>query len=607
MKIKKHKLRRNAPCPCGDSCKKYKNCCLHTTKSQNTPVTDPGTIPNLFKIAMAHHQNGHLQDADVIYQQILLLEPNNHNAYHLLGLIARQFGKLDIAIELITKAISIHPTAPMYYNLGIVLHEQGHQQKAIECYQSAIEMHSAYSEAYANLGALLQTQGKIDAAIGIYRNGLSQKPDDVELHVNLGVAFQAKGNEIAAIKSLNKALEINPNHPAANNNLGNILTNQCHLVLAQEKIRKAIAISPKYAEAHSNLGIALATQGLHEEAVKSFQLALSCFPNFDAAKWNESMSLLSLGRLAEGWEKYQYRLLQASQVQPGREFTQSEYDGQDISDKTVLIWAEQGIGDEILFSGVLPHIIKDARHCIIECEEKLIDLFTRSFPEAEVIPKSTPPSVRTLGTDIDYQCPIGSLPRWYRKDISEFPNHNGYLKADETRTEFWKRRLDKLDKNFKVGISWRSMNINSVRGLYYTKLTQWQDILTLPGVTFVNLQYDNVHDEIEEVKKLYGTKIHTWNDIDLLNNLDDAAALTTALDLVLAPTTSVLEMAGALGKESWNLSHVAGILSLGTNYLPWFPNSRLFRKPFDESWEPLLNIVSLELNKFCQNKTKQTG
>jgi len=589
------KIGRNAPCPCGSK-KKYKQCCLAIHDHQKT--TDNSSkvsITNLLNLALDFQNNGHLQKADAVYQQILNIEPNNADALHLLGMIARKTGKTGLAIELINKAITRKSTATMHYNLGLCLQDQGSQDDAVKCFKNVIMMNPEFAKAYASLGFAMQEQADYESAIDYYRKAINIHANESSTHLNLGTALQEIGDMSAALKHYHLAHKINPYDPVVYNNIGHNLSIQSQIEPALVNFHKALDLKPDYVEAYNNLGAALSWQGKHESAISYFQKAIAIDSDFYKAHWNEAISLLSLGKLQQGWKKYEYRLQLPEQINDNRHFMQPRYCGEDLHDKNILISSEQGLGDEIRFANVLPDIINSAQHCVIECSQKLVPLYSRSFPTAEVIPKSNPAHERARSVDIDFQCPVGSLPQWFRGSIDSFPNHNGYLIANKDRVLFWKDRLETLDNNIKVGICWRSMLQNITRNQHYTKLDQWTHVLNTPGVTFINLQYDNCINELAEVQNSYGIEIHNWDDIDLLNDLDEAAALTTALDLIIAPSTSVAAMAGALGKNTWYLIEAHGMGSLGTQCSPWFPRFRNFNKNYENDWASVLDLIASEL------------
>src|SRR6185295_10718525 len=206
--------------------------------------------------------------------------------------------------------------------------------------------------------------------------------DNAGAHSNLGVAVETQGDTAAAIQSYRRSLELNPNEPRTWNNLGNALRNCEQLDEAVESLRRAIALQPDYAEAHSNLGNALQDQGKLDAALASFRAALAISPDYAAARWNESLALLAQGQLQEGWLKHDSRLAQPERIADYRGLPDLRplYAGEDLTGKTLLVWSEQGVGDEIFCAGVLPDVIRAAGHCIIECDPRLVSLYARSFP-----------------------------------------------------------------------------------------------------------------------------------------------------------------------------------------------------------------------------------
>ena len=246
------KIGRNDPCPCGSG-KRYKQCCgsLEEVQAATTHSVDT-SIPKAIQAALEHHQAGRLPQAEALYRQILQVAPNHPDALHLLGVIARQDGKNEIAVELITKAISVNPSSSMYCNLGAALRDQGKLDTAVESYHKALSIKPDFAEAHYNLGIALQQQGKLDAAIESYHKAVSIKPDFAEAYSNLGLALKDQGKLDAAVESYHKALAIKPDFAEAHSDLGIALQEQGKLDAAVESYHKALSIKPDYAEAHSN-------------------------------------------------------------------------------------------------------------------------------------------------------------------------------------------------------------------------------------------------------------------------------------------------------------------------------------------------------------------
>ena len=298
------KIGRNDPCPCGSG-KKYKQCCasLGEVQAASTHFLDT-SIPTAIQAALEHHQAGRLSQAEAIYRQILQIAPNHPDALHLLGVIAHQTGKIEIAVELISKAIRLNPSTSMYCNLGAALRDQGKLDAAVESYHKALSIQPDFADAYSNLGIALQQQGKLDAAVASYHMALSIKPDYAEAHNDLGNALQQQGKLDVAVESYHKALAIKPDFAEAHSNLGIALQQQGKLDAAVESYHKALSIKPDFAEAYSNLGNALKDQGKLDAAVASYRKALSITPDYAEAHSNLGLALNEQGKLDAAVEIY---------------------------------------------------------------------------------------------------------------------------------------------------------------------------------------------------------------------------------------------------------------------------------------------------------------
>lgn len=198
-----------------------------------------------------------------------------------------------------------------------------------------------------------------------------------------------------------------------------------------------------------------------------------------------------------------------------RGHSQPWWDGSDPAGKTILVWMEQGLGDQLLFFSLLADLLHFGAHCLVECEWRLVPLLARTFPGAEVVPCKDPPDPLTQQPDIDFQIPVGSLARWFRPSLESFPRRHGYLVPDPVCAGQWRERLEKLGEGAKVGICWRSGTTKGMRSMHYSQLDQWGPILTIPGVHFVKLQYDQCDAEVRDAERQLGTRIHSWEGVDL--------------------------------------------------------------------------------------------
>ncbi|MDP2999159.1 MAG: tetratricopeptide repeat protein [Bryobacterales bacterium] len=622
------KLGRNDACPCGSG-RKYKKCCqaeaAHSRRGQ-----DPGLV---FAQALQEHQQGRLEGAERLCGQVLAADPRHAGALHLRGLLAVQAGRHDRAAELIREAIVLHPGSAQYHaNLGVALERlELREEAASECIE-ALRLSPDFLDALCNLGAILCDLGRPEEALPHLEkaaalaprsisavqgcaHALSEMkrwaeaaphfarwaaldPDNATTRLKIGDCYWKQGLWQVAAAHYSKALELKPGSVEAANNLAVCFGEEGRSVEALAVLREAVRLNPDSAAAWANLGCTMRSLGQEETGLRCLDFAIALNSTHVNALWNRSLSLLALGRMAEGWAEYEWGWKTGTR-KPERPCGQPRWDGSDPAGKTILVWMEQGLGDHIVFSSMLPDLLRAGAHCIVECQPRLVTLFERSFPGAEVVPQTVPPHPRTREPGIDLQIPAASLARWFRPSLESFPKRRGFLVPDPARVARWRDRIGALGPGLKVGICWRSMANKDARSLDSTQLSQWGPILTVPGAHFVNLQYDRCDEELREAERRFGTHIHVWDDMDLKDDQEGVAALIPALDLVLSAFTAVAQMAGAVGAPAWVLSHrgVQGWWGLGTDYCPWHPSVRFFPCEATGTWEPVIETMASELRR----------
>ena len=271
-----------------------------TQKTANAPPGQAAPdIQQSIDLALAHHAAGRLAEAEGIYRRILQAEPNQPVALNLLGVIAHQTGKNDVAVDLIAKAVAIKPDyAVAHYNLGLAFQDLGELDEAAACYQEAIAIEPGFAGAHNNLGNALKDLGAVDGAVASFHKALSLKPDYAEAHSNLGSALTKLGKLDEAVACFKKALAIKPDLADAHNNLGNALKHSGRLDEAFSSLRQALAINPAFAEAHNNLGLAFKDLGELDEAGACITKALAINPDFAEAHYNLHALLLDPGDMA---------------------------------------------------------------------------------------------------------------------------------------------------------------------------------------------------------------------------------------------------------------------------------------------------------------------
>ena len=269
----------------------------------------------------------------------------------------------------------------------------------------------------------------------------------------------------------------------------------------------------------------------------------------------------------------------------------------------MLVWGEQGVGDEIMFASMITMLNQRTDQVIVESDERLIPLFRRSVTGIEFIARENPANERLLDKNIDYQIPMGSLGQWLWKDEDDFPSEGTFLVSCPVRTLLLRTKYKELaDGKLLVGISWKSAN-RYFGNAKSTSLTYWQNFLSKfqKDCFFINLQYGDVKHEIDQFIQQTGIQVYFDDEIDSLVDLDDFAAQVMALDLVISTSSTTVHMAGALGKPVWTLLHYVPDwrwMMEGEDTL-WYPTMRLFRQTETIDWAGVLQKVGNTLEEHC--------
>ena len=447
------------------------------------PIGGPALEREQLRLAIAHHQAGRRNEAEALYRDILRGNPRSAIALNHLGLILRDRGNLDEAVRLIREAVAADPRdADAHNNLGTLYKTLRDLPEAEACFRRAIKLNPRFLEANFNLGTILQDQDRQEEAIAAYRAALKLQPNHVEALSNIGVG----------LRSLLRFEE------------------------AKEHFFRALRINPAYAPAYSNLGVVYRRQRRYDAALAAYRMAMAIDPTLINAYYNYGTCSLQTGRLDLGWPLYEHGFA-LNRRRPNRQLASPpRWKGKDISGKRLLVWREQGIGDELMFSTCLPDLIPRAGKVIVECDARLVPLFARSLPEAEVRPAD---SLATTIPDADAHVPMGGLPEYLRPTLDSFPGRQGdgrpgYLRADPNRIAYWKQRVDALGDGLKIGICWRSGLLNRVRSYSYMDLDMLKPFLSVPGAIFVNLQYDDCAEEIDAAERRHGFRLHRMDGLD---------------------------------------------------------------------------------------------
>ncbi|HHZ91342.1 TPA: tetratricopeptide repeat protein, partial [Candidatus Poribacteria bacterium] len=344
-------------------------------------------------------------------------------------------------------------------------------------------------------------------AIQAYQEAIELNPDDSEIYNNLGNALKKQGNFQQAIVTYHKAIETNPNSTNAHNNLGNALREQDELEQAIHAYYKAIEFNPNNAETYNNL----------ESATAVYHKTLEIEPDDQYAHLNLGMLQLLQGDFENGWKQYQYRWKYEKFPSEYREFPQPSWYGSNLSGKTILVWAEQGIGDEIMFASMLNDLLQMNANIMVECEYRLVSLFQRSFPNIQFLSRENPPNSQLLNPNIHYQIPMGSLGQWLRINQDNFKqSHPYYLIACPDKVSKLRNKYQQLANGKQlVGISWKSTGINQRRALAKSIPLRGRIlILSQSNCYFINLQYSDVELELTQLQSTPNLTIYQDQEIN---------------------------------------------------------------------------------------------
>ena len=321
-----------------------------------------------------------------------------------------------------------------------------------------------------------------------------------------------------------------------------------------------------------------------------------------------STLLLNLGRIGDGWDAYEARFDPAYADLTNFLIERPRWQPQDdLRGRSLLIMGEQGLGDEVLFGNVLPDVIEalgPEGRLWLAVEQRLVPLFQRSFPEAIVGAHTTwKVDTRTYRgapfvTDqaaIDLWTPFGSLLRRFRTSVESYPDRQAFLTPDPARVRHWRGVLAGLGSGPKAGLLWKSLKLETARARFYAPFEAWAPVLSTPGAVVVNLQYGDCDAELAAAREQLGVEIFQPPGIDLKEHLDDVAALSCALDLVIGPANANTNIAAACGAEVWLISTPGAWPKLGTGRYPWYPTVRVFDPPGYNRWEPVMADIASAL------------
>ena len=528
---------------------------------------------------------GKLTEAAARFRQTLALRPDNFQAHNNLGNVLLNLGQLNEAAACFAQTIALRPDyAEAHSNLGIVFWRQGRHDEAAARFEQAIALRPDYAEAHSNLGIILAQQDKLADATARFRQALALRPDYAEAHNNLGSVLWKQDKLEEAAAQFEQALALRPNYAEAHNNLGDTLNMQGKFDQALAHFQQALALRPDYAEAHNNLSNVLLAQGKLEQSIAHCQRAIALRPDFADARLNLATCYLTEGDYERGWQEFEARLqIPGLVTQPDL----PRWIGQPLAGRSLLLLAEQGLGDTIHFVRYA-RLLKERGARVVLAAQPALRRLLASHPDWDEL------FVRGPAEELphcDFYLPLLSAPAALRSTAATLPRQVPYLWANPELTDHWRRELAAIE-GFKIGIVWqgdRSYRFDRWRSI---PLAEFAPLARLPGVRLISLQKGFGSEQIARVD---------FPVLDLSDRLDaaagpfmDTAAVIRNLDLVVAPNTAIAHLAGALGVPIW----LALLFSPDWRWLrgredsPWYPTMRLFRQTTIGRWSDVFERIA---------------
>jgi tetratricopeptide (TPR) repeat protein len=470
-----------------------------------------------------------------------------------------------------------------HYQRGLRLTKAGRHAEAIDCYQQALAAAPSDPHVLFALGNTARALGMPKPAEVFFRQVLAIAPERVEALTNLANLLRANGQPAAARALLEPALARNPQSAELWLTLGSTLREMGDAEAAETHYRKALALNGDAVTALANLADMLARKGDHAAAFALYDRAILNAPDNAQAKLNRAILHLLSGNLEQGWRDYAARLAIPGKA-PQCDHGLPAWRGGSLEGKRLLVTAEQGVGDQLMFASMIRGLAMRAQteggSIVVECEPRLVPLFERSFDNVAIHASQMENRggavhahygwLQSLG-GADLAVEMGTLPLHLRDGIAKFPKPNTFLDADEIEVLNWQRTLSSVADGPFIGVCWRSGKLTSGRALNFAALEQWAAFIgAMPG-TPVCVQYDATDEEIETLCELSGKTVVVPGGIDQKQELDRACALMSALDAVVSAPTAVSWLAAGAGVPTYKLQHAAGWTSFGCAYEPFAP------------------------------------
>jgi len=465
--------------------------------------------------------------------------------------------------------------------------------------------------AHFNLGNLHRLAGRLEEAAASYRRTLEITPRDPDALNNLGLVYERQRRPDEATACFRQALALNPDHIQALSNLGNVLRELGLLEEAAASCERALALRPDFLDALVNLGNVRATQSRPNDAQALYERALELDPACADAQYYIAVLRLFRLEFEHAWPGYERRM-------DVRDFRKLNFrkgpESVALYDRLprwrgpgeggvgeVAIWAEQGIGDQVLYSTLIPELVQAETRYVYEVDARLLRAYERAFPQRHFVPREDPP--REELQQASRVLAAGSLPQWFRRSRADFARQPAkLLGALPGHIAHYRERLAVLGPGLKVALSWRSTQKDWFVLKKSAPLGDFAPLLKLAGVQFVDVQYGDTAAERGAVEQASGMRMLRFEAVDHTNDLEELFAILEACDLLITTSNATAHFAGALGKRTW-LLYLADRAPFhywargGSNRSLWYPSVEIVTAPELTDWRSLTGYAAGKLKQ----------
>lgn len=546
-----------------------------------------------YNLANSLRELGEMDEAILHYRKALELNPEFEDAYYNLGIALREKNDIDGAIRSFRKAYELKPdSSDVLNNLGIAFLQKKEFDEAIMNFRKSLQVSPNYTLALNNLGLALYEKGEQDDALRTFQKVIDLDPDFASAYFNLGLVFMKKQDFERAIGSFQAAIKKDSNFEDAYYNAGIAFAQVGRTDDAIDFYRQTLQLNPYRPDVYNNLAMAYEDIGDVQGAITYFKKALELNPGDAEIHWNLSLALLLSGNFQEGWKEYQWRF-RVNDFRMKR-FKQPQWDGSDISEKTILLHSEQGFGDTIQFIRYASLVAERGARVIVQSPIELASLL-------RVVEGIS--SVVALGEELpefDIHCPLLSLPLIFQTTPDTIPAKTPYIIPDPLLVHKWENTMPTEEAQIRIGLVWAGgpkHKNDRKRSLY---LKDFAPLAEFADIKFYSMQKGKAAIETRKLPEV----IRLIDYTDEIRDFSDTAALMKNLDLIISVDTAVAHLAGAIGRPVWTLLPFTPDWRwmLDREDSPWYPTMRLLRQPSPGDWESVIQQIKMALKDFIRSK-----